>query len=124
MWVRVPSVPASSTTTIWMWYGNAAAASDDDPYCTFSFYEGFEDPTLHFTTPCGDLTSVVGGGVGSLSWGSSGLLVSDVALPMARVYVGEAQVTAASGQWPRALQCAINGSHRTENDHRRRTKSG
>lgn len=100
VWVRVPTVPASASTTIWMYYGNAAAASADDPYCTFSFYEGFEDASLNFTTPCGDLTTNVSGGSAALSWASQGLLVSNVALPQSRVYVGEAQVVGASGNWP------------------------
>ncbi len=101
VWVRVPSVPASGSTTIWMYYGNGVATSTDDPYCTFSFYEGFEDDTLSFTAPsCGSVTTTVAGGSGTISWASSGVLVSSVALSQSRVYVGEAEVVSASGSWP------------------------
>jgi hypothetical protein len=98
--VNVPSIHASGSTTINLWTGNPGATSTDDPYSTFTFYQGFEGTPSNFTNPCGALNTVVAGGVGTLSWTSQGLLVSTTAFPQANVYTAEANVTAASGHWP------------------------
>lgn len=100
VWVNVPSIPASGSTTINLWTGNPAAASADDPYATFAFYQGFEGTPTNFTNPCGTLTTTVAGGIGTLSWTSSGLLVSTTSFPQTNVYTAEANVTAISGNWP------------------------
>ncbi len=43
VWVKVPSIPANSSTVIYIYYGNSEAesASDGDP--TFSFFDHFEE---------------------------------------------------------------------------------
>lgn len=100
IWVNVPSIPASGSTTINLWTGNPGATSTDDPYTTFTFYQGFEAAPANFTNPCGTLTTAVAGGIGTLTWTSMGLLVSTTVFPQANVYIAEANVTAASGTWP------------------------
>jgi len=42
VWVKVPSVPASGAKTIWMYYGNPAAADGSNGPATFEFFDDFE----------------------------------------------------------------------------------
>lgn len=44
VWVKVPSLTASSNTSIYMYYGNSVASSNSNPKNSFLFYEDFEDP--------------------------------------------------------------------------------
>jgi flagellin-like protein len=41
VWVRVPVVPASSTATVYMYYGNPSAASESSPDDTFDVFVDF-----------------------------------------------------------------------------------
>jgi len=43
IWVRVPSIPANSSTDIYMYYGNPTVASASDGSATFEFFDDFED---------------------------------------------------------------------------------
>lgn len=45
IWVKVPSVPASSTKTIYMYYGNSGATSESDGESTFEFFDDFDTNT-------------------------------------------------------------------------------
>jgi hypothetical protein len=49
IWVKVPSIPALSTKTIYMYYGNPSATSQSDPRATMFIYEDFT------TSPSGTL---------------------------------------------------------------------
>ena len=42
IWVKVPFIPANGTTVIYMYYGNASATSESDPYSVFDFYDDFD----------------------------------------------------------------------------------
>jgi uncharacterized repeat protein (TIGR01451 family) len=42
VWVKVPSIPASSTTTICMYYGNPSASSASNGVNTFEFFDDFD----------------------------------------------------------------------------------
>jgi len=44
VWVKVPSIPASGTTTIYMYYGNPDASSTSNGKTTFEFFDDFETP--------------------------------------------------------------------------------
>jgi len=46
VWVKIPSIPKNSTTTIYMYYGNATATSSSDPDSTFVFFDSFENDTV------------------------------------------------------------------------------
>jgi len=46
VWVKVPSIPASSTTTIYMYYGNPDASSASNGTATFEFFDDFETPLI------------------------------------------------------------------------------
>lgn len=100
VWVRVPSVPANGTVQITMYFGNAGAAAGSDADCTFSFFEGFDGPTMKFSSVCGTTTETLSGGNLDLSWTSSGLLISDDTFAVSQVYTAEAMVNTATGTWP------------------------
>ncbi len=44
IWVKVPNIPASSTKTIYRYYGNPSAASISNPKTTMFVYEDMETP--------------------------------------------------------------------------------
>jgi Domain of unknown function (DUF2341) len=46
VWVKVPSLPASGSATIYMYYGNGSAASASDGTNTFTFFDDFEDDNI------------------------------------------------------------------------------
>ncbi|MEA1869875.1 MAG: DUF2341 domain-containing protein [Euryarchaeota archaeon] len=46
VWVKVASVPASSTATIRMYYGNAGATSESNGTAAFILFDDFEDGTV------------------------------------------------------------------------------
>jgi len=46
IWVKVPSISASSTKTIYLFYGNAGAVSASDGNNVFLFFDDFEDGTI------------------------------------------------------------------------------
>ncbi len=41
VWVKVPSIPGSSTMTVYMYYGNPAASSVSNGATTFDFFDDF-----------------------------------------------------------------------------------
>jgi len=43
IWVKVPSIPASSTATIYVYYGNPSATSESNGTAVFDFFDDFED---------------------------------------------------------------------------------
>lgn len=101
VWVRVPSVPASSTVDIQMVHGNPDASAAGNADCVFDLFEDFStDLGVFADAGCGSMTPTVAGGEAQLSWSSSGLVISSTLFPITTAYVAEADVTAASGTWP------------------------
>jgi len=47
VWVRVPSIPASGSTTIYMYYKNPNASSESSGDETFAFFDNFENGILN-----------------------------------------------------------------------------
>jgi len=43
VWVKVPLIPGSSTTRIYMYYGNPSASSESNGEAVFEFFDDFED---------------------------------------------------------------------------------
>ncbi|MEM5766432.1 MAG: DUF2341 domain-containing protein [Candidatus Aenigmatarchaeota archaeon] len=70
IWVKVPSIPASSTKTIYLYYGNLSASSTSDGEKTFEFFDDFDDGVFDMNKwgilEYGDLTE--SGGVLTLYW--------------------------------------------------------
>ncbi len=60
IWVRVPSIPANSSVTIYMYYGNPTVGSASDPNATFHFWEDFNALTKWSALP-GTAYSLSGG---------------------------------------------------------------
>ena len=46
VWVKVPSIPGSSTTRIYMYYGNPSASSESNGEVVFEFFDDFEETSL------------------------------------------------------------------------------
>lgn len=46
VWVKIPSLPASSAGSIFMYYGNSFAANAEDGASTFTFFDDFEDNSI------------------------------------------------------------------------------
>ena len=44
LWVKVPSITSGGSTTLYLYFGNSAAASLSDGASVFEFYDGFENP--------------------------------------------------------------------------------
>jgi hypothetical protein len=55
VWVKVPYIPASSTATIYVYYGNPSATSLSNGTAVFAFYDDFNDRTT-----LGNWTVVIG----------------------------------------------------------------
>lgn len=100
IWVKVPSLPASGSVDIKMFYGNPAATAGADGNCTWDMWEPFDNSVNHFTPSCGSGSYSVSGGAASMSWSSNYVYVSDLTFPVGTVYTTEANITAASGNWP------------------------
>jgi len=49
IWVKVPSIPASSTKTIYIYYGKPSASSASNGNATFEFFDDFEDGIIDTT---------------------------------------------------------------------------
>ena len=49
IWVKVPSIPTSSTKTIYLYYGNAGATSASNGDDTFIFFDDFDESSLDTT---------------------------------------------------------------------------
>jgi len=102
IWVKVPAVPANGTATIYMVYGNAAAPAGSNPAATFSLFDGFDGNALSAfsVSPCGSGTNTVAGGNLVMNWSGSHILVSNNSFPQSEVFMAEAKVNSASGDWP------------------------
>ncbi|MEM5794118.1 MAG: DUF2341 domain-containing protein [Candidatus Aenigmatarchaeota archaeon] len=49
IWVKVPSIPASSKKTIYLYYGNSEMSSASNPEETFDFFEDFAGTSLNLS---------------------------------------------------------------------------
>ena len=67
IWVKVPSIPASSNYIIYMYFGNAGATSESNGDNTFIFFDGFEGGTTKWTCDTGNSPSTDYAKTGSYS---------------------------------------------------------
>jgi hypothetical protein len=49
IWVKVPNIPASSTKTIYVYYGNSSVSSQSNGAATFDFFDDFLGTSLNTT---------------------------------------------------------------------------
>ena len=80
VWVKVPEIPGSSTTTIYMYYGNPDAGSESDGEKVFEFFDDFEgielDTTKWQTFGTFDVLEVINGELHGKTEQGSALVVS------------------------------------------------
>jgi DNA-binding beta-propeller fold protein YncE len=100
-WVKVPSIPASGATTIYMYYGNAAASSASNGDNTFTFFDGFDGASLDankWTTVGTGATSTL-----SVSSGYADLISSDeeivnmVSTNLSQPFIAETRIKVLAG---------------------------
>ena len=105
VWVKVPIIPGSNTTTITLYYGNATAPAASSGENTFVLFDNFDGTSLNTAkwNAYGTAPVVSGGTIQFASSTSS--IIRSVAGYSAPV-VAEANVTAASGNWPNIAQLA------------------
>ena len=60
IWVKVPSISASSTKTIYMYYGNPSATSISNGTATFDFFDDFDPDKNTWTIVSGTWSNVNG----------------------------------------------------------------
>ena len=80
IWVKVPFIPASSTKTIYMYYGNPSASSESNGTATFVFFDDFE-PSSNKWSGTGNYSTSGEGYVNATQHGSgtsNSTLVSEV----------------------------------------------
>ncbi len=101
IWINVNSIAPSTTTTIYLYYGNPVAAAASDGNATFLFFDDFNGVALDgakWTLHNGGGSLVIGGGTASFSSTSEVDIVSNssFAFPI----TSEAKVNSATGNWP------------------------
>jgi len=75
IWVKVPSIPAGSDVTIYIYYGNPSAESESDGDSVFEFFDDFEDYTQNWNVDVGSATQVSDTEVKAWGgWQTSGLI--------------------------------------------------
>jgi len=60
IWVKVPSIPGSSTKTIYMYYGNPSATSASNGGAVFDFFDDFDPDKNTWTVLAGTWSNVAG----------------------------------------------------------------
>ncbi len=83
VWVKVPSIPASSSKTIYMYYGNPTATSQSNGDDTFAFFDDFNDgiiDTVKWPTATRDTTGFTESNGYLNGSNTTGYLTSNVAL--------------------------------------------
>jgi hypothetical protein len=71
IWIKVPSIPASSTKTIYVYYGNSQASSLSNGTATFLTFDNFDDETItDWTASMSDVSISESGGLQKLSLSS------------------------------------------------------
>ena len=105
IWIKVDTIPASGSATIYLYYGNPAATAAASGTSTFIFFDDFlgssVDPLMWNTvTDFGTLS--VGGGNVSFTATTAVLLESVNSYP--GPYYSEMNVVSATGTWPNIAQ--------------------
>ena len=94
-WVEIPTLTASSATTIYLYYGNAAAATASSGSNTFLFFDDFSDSSLNAQWTSSTGTVSVSGGILTLG-AASGLFANSYAIPSDTIWESSADPGATS----------------------------
>lgn len=105
IWVKVPSVGAGMSNTIYMYYGNKSAASTADVRRVFLLFDSFDGNAIDAATwsSFGPSTATVSGGAISFGMNSTSRVIRSNATFTPPV-ITEMQVLEASGAWPNIAQ--------------------
>ena len=81
VWVKIPSIAASSSVTIYMWYGNSSLSTESDGDSTFDFFDDFDTlDTTKWTLINTDSDTYVSGGMLHIGTYAAGVLSSSYAI--------------------------------------------
>lgn len=94
-WVEIPTLTASSATTIYMYYGNAAVTTASSGANTFLFFDDFSGSSLNAQWTSSTGTATVSGGELTLG-ASSGIFASGYAIPNDTIWESSANPVATS----------------------------
>ena len=99
IWVRVNSIPANSSKTIYLYYGNPVALSESNPDSTFLLFDDFKGSSLDATkwNSFGNAPVV---SVGSITFTTTTASTVRSVKILPKPYITEIKVDASSGQWP------------------------
>ncbi|MCH8902491.1 MAG: DUF2341 domain-containing protein [Bacteroidetes bacterium] len=100
IWVRVPSIPASDSTTIYMLYGNSSAIATSNVDSTFDLYDDFNNTITAFSYECNTDSTTFSGSSVTLNWIGSGVYTSNSTFPVSVAFKAEAKVDTCIGRWP------------------------
>jgi hypothetical protein len=110
VWVKVPDLPANSSKTISIVYGNPTASSLSTADGVFEINDQFDgtdlDPSKWTVNGLGSGTVTVGGGVLTFNTSGANRTVRSVAAIQAPAVV-EAMITSATGNWPSIAQLQV-----------------
>jgi len=108
IWIKIPSVPNGSST-IYMYYGNPAAASLSNANNVFPLFDDFNGATLDPAkwNKYGSGTVTVTGGAAVFNSNGSAVTIRSIPSLPSPAYI-EAFVNSASGNWPNIAQVNEN----------------
>jgi hypothetical protein len=107
-WVKVPSIPASTTKTIYVYYGNPNTTSQSNGDTTFEFFDDFVDNRNNWVVRSGSSSITTFNGVSVLSYTGGGCqyvvetakTVTTPAILEARLYSYSAEPANGGFDWP------------------------
>jgi hypothetical protein len=107
-WVKVPSIPASSTKTVYVYYGNPNTTSQSNGDTTFEFFDDFVDNRNNWVVRSGSSSITTFNGVSVLSYTGGGCqyvvetakTVTTPAILEARLYSYSAEPANGGFDWP------------------------
>lgn len=103
VWLKIRSLPANTSTSVSMMYGNSIAPSANDPYCVFPVFDEFNgtsiDSTRWSVNGTGKDTSVITVSGGAINF-SGGNVTLRSAGSITGPTITEMWVNNASGEWP------------------------
>jgi hypothetical protein len=108
VWVKVPSIPASTTKTIYVYYGNPNTTSQSNGDTTFEFFDDFVDNRNNWVVRSGSSSITTFNGVSVLSYTGgrcqyvveTAKTVTTPAILEARLYSYSAEPLNGGFDWP------------------------
>lgn len=105
IWVKVNSVIANSTKTIYLYYGNSSALAASNADSTFMLFDGFSGSSLDASKWTSFVVApTVSGGQINFTTTSAGESIIRSNAVLTAPYVSEMKVLSSSGNWPNIAQ--------------------